>query len=239
MIHDREFRKLRRADLQNAIDTCGREYPTLEMICVIIRGVYKFAMQNDLIDRDYSRFVDISRHQPEEDPEPMHHPFTAEEIEILWKAESDPSVREILMLIYSGLRIGEFLALTPEDIDSNSRIITIRAAKTKAGRRRVPIAAKTAGMWDELREARKNREGGIFKTEYAAFVVRMKKACHQAGIFAHLPHDTRHPTASLLRRAGVDPYITKLILGHATNDLTEKVYTHIPESTLIEAIDKI
>lgn len=238
MLHEREFRKLRRADLQNAVDTCGREYPTLEMICVIIRAVYKFAMQNDVVDRDYSRFVDISRHRPEEEPEPMHHPFAKDEINVLWKVEN-PVARDILALIYSGLRIGEFIALSAEDIDMDSRIITVRAAKTRAGRRHVPISSKAAGMWEQIQKEREVRPDINPKTEYAAFSSRMKKTCEEIGITVHRPHDTRHTTATLLRLAGVDPYITKIILGHSTNDITEKVYTHIPDSALLEAIDRI
>lgn len=239
MLHNREFRKLRRADLQNAIDTCGREYPTLEMICVVIRAVYKFAMQNDVIDRDYSRFVDISRHRPEEEPEPMHHPFSSEEIALLWEREEDVTVRDILAMIYSGLRIGEFIALSAEDINMDSRIITVRAAKTRAGRRHVPIAAKTADMWTAIRQEREKRKQFSQKSQYELFKAKMKGTCEAVGISIHRPHDTRHTTATLLRLAGVDPYITKIILGHSTNDITEKVYTHIPDSALLEAIDKI
>lgn len=251
MLHDREFRKLRRADLQNAIDTCGREYPTLEMICVIIRAVYKFAMQNDVVDRDYSRFVDISRHRPEEEPEPMHHPFTADEISVLESQYSlsnmnipggnidIQTVRDMLALIYSGLRIGEFIALTAEDINMDTRIITVRAAKTRAGRRHVPIATKTVEMWTVIQREREKRKQFSQKSQYELFKARMKVTCKSIGIFEHRPHDTRHTTATLLRLAGVDPYVTKIILGHSTNDITEKVYTHIPDSALLEAIDKI
>jgi integrase len=239
MLHDREFRKLRRADLQHALDTCGKEYPTLEMICVVLRAVYKYALQNDIIDRDYSRFVDIARHKPEEDPEPIHRPFTDAEIAALWQRTDDATAREILMLIYSGLRIGEYLALTPGDIDMDARIVTVRAAKTRAGRRRVPIAAKTAAMWADLRAARAAHPIRNPDTAYTIFLPRMKDACAGLGISLHRPHDTRHTTATLLRLAGVDPYVTKVILGHATADITEKVYTHIPDSALIEAIDKI
>lgn len=238
-LHEREFRKLRRADLQHAIDTCGKEYPTLEMICVILRAVYKYALQNDITDRDYSRFVDIARHKPEEDPEPIHKPFTGAEIAALWAHADDATARDILMLVYSGLRIGEYLALTPDDIDTENRIITVRAAKTKAGRRRVPIAAKTAAMWDALRAERAARPIKNPETEYTYFLPRMKDACAGLGVGLHRPHDTRHTTATLLRLAGVDPYVTKVILGHATADITEKVYTHIPDAALIEAIDRI
>lgn len=243
MLHEREFRKLRRVDLQNAIDTCGREYPTLEMICVVIRAIYKYAMQNDIVDRDYSRFIDISRHRPDEEPEPIHEPFTEEEISILWnmleQSENPTMIRDMLILIYSGLRIGEYIALDADDIDIESHIVTVRAAKTRAGRRHVPISDKTLALWKSVRDEREVRQDISPKREYAIFSSSMRTACQEIGISVHRPHDTRHTTATMLRLAGVDPYVTKIILGHSTNDITEKIYTHIPDSALIEAINKI
>jgi integrase len=42
----------------------------------------------------------------------------------------------------------------------------------------------------------------------------------------HLPHDGRHTCATLLDNAGISKTIVKKILGHFSQDITEKVYTH-------------
>ena len=55
----------------------------------------------------------------------------------------------------------------------------------------------------------------------------------------HLPHDCRHTTATNLANAEINPTIIKLILGHSSDDVTERVYTHKTHQQLIEAIDKI
>ena len=55
----------------------------------------------------------------------------------------------------------------------------------------------------------------------------------------HLSHDCRHTTATKLDNAGVDRTIVKLILGHASNDVTKRVYTHKTPEQLLSAINKI
>ena len=53
---------------------------------------------------------------------------------------------------------------------------------------------------------------------------------------SHLPHDGRHTFASRADTAGVNKMAVKLIMGHRSSDLTERVYTHKAISELIEAI---
>lgn len=55
----------------------------------------------------------------------------------------------------------------------------------------------------------------------------------------HLPHDGRHTCATLLDNADVNKTIVKKILGHAGDDVTEKVYTHKTIQQLVEAINLI
>ncbi|MBO4697069.1 MAG: site-specific integrase [Lachnospiraceae bacterium] len=234
-----EFRKLRRANLQDAVELSGREYPTLQIILVVIRGVYKYAIRNDIIDKDYSQYLNISRFKPDEDGEPMHKIFTSEEMSALWDHKDDQFVREILMLCYSGLRIAEYLALTPEDIDVPARFLTVRKAKTRSGIRHVPIAEKTAALWEELRERRKTPDARRLKAQYDKFADVMTAKMEQIGLDRHLPHDTRHTCASMLKEQKVDLLVIKRILGHRINDMTERVYIDLTDTALLEAINRL
>lgn len=242
MLHDIEFRKLRRNHLQNAVDTCGKNLPTLQNVRILLGLMYKYAMQNDLVEKNYSRFVDLTRHRPppDEEPEPIHTDIKPEELSVLWARADYGVVPILLMLIYSGLRISEFFALTAEDIDIAARFAAVRKSKTASGRRRVPLARKTLRLWEDV--ARDRAEHPDYRTadqKYKQFHALMKQTLKDIGIPEHLPHDTRHTTASMLHAAGVDPYIVKRILGHAVTDLTEAVYTHISDAAILEAIDRI
>ena len=55
----------------------------------------------------------------------------------------------------------------------------------------------------------------------------------------HLPHDGRHTCATLLDNAEVPLKLRQLILGHASTDVTNKVYTHKTIEQLIAAINLI
>lgn len=42
----------------------------------------------------------------------------------------------------------------------------------------------------------------------------------------HTPHDCRHTVATLLDNAGANENATRKLLGHASGDITDRVYTH-------------
>ena len=55
----------------------------------------------------------------------------------------------------------------------------------------------------------------------------------------HRPHETRHTFITKAKACNVDEYILKLIVGHAIDDITEKVYTHRTIEQLKNEIEKI
>lgn len=55
----------------------------------------------------------------------------------------------------------------------------------------------------------------------------------------HHPHETRHTFISKAKACGMDEYILKLIVGHAIEDITEKVYTRRTIEQLRSEIEKI
>lgn len=56
----------------------------------------------------------------------------------------------------------------------------------------------------------------------------------------HRPHETRHTCASLLADHKIEPRTIKKILGHSgAMDLTEKVYTHLDDKVLLDAINTL
>ena len=55
----------------------------------------------------------------------------------------------------------------------------------------------------------------------------------------HHPHETRHTFITKAKKAGMDEYILKRIVGHAINDITESTYTHREIEELKEEMLKI
>ena len=70
-------------------------------------------------------------------------PFSKKEIKTLWDAqESNQYLSVVLMLIYTGVRIGELLDLEKKDIHLDERWFFVKESKTESGIREVPIAER-------------------------------------------------------------------------------------------------
>ena len=76
---------------------------------------------------------------------------------------------------------------------------------------------------------------------YSSYIVQVwDRAMSLPGLAAgHRPHDCRHTFASLMDSAGANKLSIKRIIGHASNDITDSVYTHKSVTELINAVDLI
>lgn len=241
-IHKMQFVQIRTNHLQGVVDNCGKNYPTLRKIKILFNQIYQFAMQNDIVNKDYSQFVDIAKHK--ERIEEKHKPFTDAEINRLWQeTERNEYISVVLMLLYSGVRISELLDLKKENVHIAEHYFDVIESKTDAGIRKVPIADRTMPFFERWMQNGSdylicNVESN--KMIYHTFIRTYWKPLMRELDFDHIPHDTRHTTISLLARAEVNPTIIKRIVGHSgAMDLTEKVYTHFDVQQLIDAINKI
>jgi integrase len=135
------------------------------------------------------------------------------------------------MLIYSGVRISELLDPKKSDVHLNEKWFYVCDSKTNAGIRAVPIANRVLQYYEywlnknECEFLLSTREGEHFtyRNYYDGYWVPILKELN----LEHKPHDTRHTCISLLATAKVDQ----------TTSLTERVYTHLDISVLIDAIN--
>ena len=133
------------------------------------------------------------------------------------------------------MRPSELLSIKTEDINLSEKYI-VGGLKTKAGKNRViPISNKIM----PLVLKRYNSDNKYFiDMSYSAYKKRFLELMNELNM-NHLPHDCRHTFASMANTAGVNPTSVKLIMGHASKDLTERVYTHKAVTELINAVNLI
>lgn len=240
-IHKLRMRNITIDALQKAVlESQTKSKGTVDRIVTLIRWVYKYSIQRDIVDKDLSVYLEKKY---TEQTEESHTRFTDKEIEKLWKCKNDPDVYIVLILIYTGMRISEFVELRTENIHFSERYL-IGGSKTEAGRNRIiPISEKIAPLIESRLDPEneyffaKTRGTGKYSTtnflnkRWPKLMARLE--------MNHKTHDCRVTCATLLKKAQVDDLFRKKILGHSIRDLTDRVYTKVEISDLVEAINKI
>ena len=243
-LHGKVFSKLKLTDLQNLVDNCGRNYPMLRKVKSLLSQMYDYAMKYDWCGKDYSEYVNIAKHAGKNPDRHENKKLTKEQVALLWKHADDRDVRLVLMMVYSGLRIAEMLALKKENVCLDKQYLNVVASKTESGIRTVPIADKVLEFYKERFNDSDseylihNEEGGPMS--YDAYKDHFQNLMDDLGIRDRTPYCTRHTCASMLYSAKIDQTTVKKIMGHSgAMSLTERVYTHPDVEELLDAINKI
>ena len=227
-LHAMPFGSISYSDLQSAIDAVPAGYCTRKKCRVLLSQTYKFAIKNGIVDHDLSPFVELPKHVSIY----KKKPFTARQIGKLWRSLDVPCVADALILIYTGMRVGEYIALRPADINVRQKYIDIKQSKTAAGIRKIPIHHRILDMLTERKAS-----GTICPCPTYDSFRRLWDKAMNAVRMKHTPHECRHTLASLLDSAGVNDTCIKMILDHARRGVTKSVYTHKTLRELRRAVD--
>jgi integrase len=230
-----KYKEIRAYQMQEIIDTCGRSYATQSAIKNLFVHLDRFALELDLCTRCYSSLL-----TSEPTPETTKKPFSDEEIERLWKISNEPWVDSVLVFLYTGFRISELLGVKIAEVDLNQ--MTIRGGiKTKAGKNRiVPIHSRILGFVQK-----RISDGGEYLFAHTGnhvsktlFYIFWKKIMQRINA-NHNVHECRHTFRSRLDSAGANKVCIDLIMGHKSNDVGERIYTHKTIQDLREAVELI
>lgn len=224
-LHDRVFADLRHDDLQKVLDDCKLKHASLELIASLFHQMYAYADIYDLTDKDYSTHLRINR--PDDDEHGV--PFSDADIAKLWTDSENPTACMLLIMIYSGFRVGEFREMV---IDADTMT---GGSKTKAGKHRtVPIHHRIQPLIPQRQRYDEHLISSpqTFRREMYAYLA-------QAGIRPHTPHDTRHTFSMLCERHGVSDHDRKRLMGHKIDDLTAGTYGHRSIDDLRVEIEKL
>jgi integrase len=172
-----------------------------------------------------------------------------------------------LVLLLTGMRIGEAVALTWDDVDlANARLIVrksyrralagpiISEPKTKRGRRTIPLGESAidalqsqrtrtlelklqALEWADLNLVFTNSSGRYLRADKV--LVAFKRVLRGAGLPEKRMHDLRHTYATDLYAADVHPRSVQELLGHSRLDMTNDLYTGSVPAALREAVERL
>ena len=204
----------------------------------ILNMIFDFALKNDFIKSNKVQFIEIGKKEKVLE----RKVFTKEEVEILWQNVDLPHVYIILILIYTGMRIGELINLKNKDINLKENTLQVKVSKTSNGIRMIPISSKIISLF--IKNI-KNDQVYFVKGDtteqlrYSRFKPRFNKILKKLGIERHTIHDTRHTFATLMNNANVNSTSIVKLIGHSNFSTTENIYTHKDKEELRKAIESI
>ena len=207
-----------------------------------------YAVEQDYVDKNYARAMKYSTPGANKESD-AHKSYTDDELNILMRnAFKNPYIDMTIIQCFSGWRPSEICAMKVTDVDIENWTMT-GGSKTKAGiNRTVPIHTKIRLIVKHYHKIAtgENRKtlfvspGNKVEITYSNFYKYLELQLAKIGLAdTHIPHDGRKSFVTLAKRFSVNEYAIKRIVGHAIDDLTERVYTERPISWLADEIEKI
>lgn len=237
-LHKVRFKEIKKMHLQRVIDECEKSYSVKHQIRVLFNQLFKFAIENDIADKNYAEYIDM----PTKTTISSKRPFTNEEIDLLWdNINAIDGVDTVLIMIYTGLRPGELLDIKSKNVHLGERYI-VGGFKTKAGKDRVIPIHKRIHPLIEMRlddnGTRLISSSKGNRSYYNNYLIRTWNVIMDKLGMEHTPHECRHTFATLMNNAGANEVSVKKIMGHATTDnITVDTYTHKDMEQLLIAVD--
>lgn len=225
---------VRFSDLQGIIDAMhakGLSYSSCKKVRTLLNQLFNYAIVNDYINKNYAPHLNLGTNTPTI----KRRIFTRQQINKLWRMDHT-TAHMILILLYTGLRIGELLNLRRQDINRKSLFLIVAKSKTAAGQGRLtPIHRR---IWPLIEMAYNTTDDYLFNISYSSFRKKFTKLMKALNC-KHTIHDTRHSFASMLDTASAPPNTVRALMGHKNGDITMRVYTHKTIRELRRAIEML
>ena len=240
-LYNMRMSDIRLYHMQKVIDDCPNGYQSASRIKILFNKVFEWCVQREYIRKNYAENLTV----PKVEQKSQRRAFKREHIDLLWSiANTNPNVPIVLILLYCGVRINELLNLKKEDVNLDEQWFRVRASKTNAGIRIVPIADKVLPFWQALMERSRGSSAVCTKDgekmTYDNFRKNYWHPLMDKLNMDYIPHETRHTCNSLLIMSNCNPTIRKKIMGHKSQmDIGEAVYGHIYTDELLKAINQI
>ena len=242
-LHKTKMRAIRTSQLQGIIDEHAKTLSrsTLSKIKVLATSLYKYAMREDIVKKNYAVFIKLPGEVKE-----VKDCFTREQVNRIFHGAADgvPYADCIAMMCYTGYRISEFLSIAPGKIIYADGDMFIRGGmKTDAGKTRiVPVHPLVRPFFDRWLakggETLICNEQGQQLTD-KRFRLYYYAALEQMGLPRLTPHATRRTFATMLSAAGAKDEEIIAIMGHTNINVDIDHYISPEMQTLSLAIRRI
>jgi len=163
--------------------------------------------------------------------------------------DHNPAYKAVILMLETGIRVGEALALEWDDVDWKRKALRIsktvvrlaegnhsyiqHSAKSFASNRTIPLSPRAYEMLDDLHKIEEAKTGFIFhdkkgrRLKYESLRWHIKKACSEANINYRGQHVFRHTFATNCYEKGCDIKLLSKFLGHSDVSTTYNIYIHL------------
>ena len=247
---------------------------SLKKIYELIVSVLSYAYRRNDISVDYASLLVCPRSKIETK---KIDTYTSDDINLLESTIRDSLVSKdyntyrlfryspvFLLMLHTGVRCGEILALTWSCVDFDNRLIYINKSlhhclnrdsggtkyidiigdvKTDNSRRVVPVNAVALECLQYLRSISTsdyvvdNGNGNFLKLR--SFEQTFKRICEYCGVKHKGLHALRHTFASILIDSNVSAKTVSMLLGHSSVVFTLNKYVHVDNDALRSGVDSI
>jgi integrase len=236
-------------------------YSQQHKLKLILSDIFDRALENDLISKNPAKRIKLSKSADDRIKAKQAYTYDQAQIFVSFARRHPFGVGPII-LIKTGMRLGELLALELAAIDETARVIHVRqsvsetrygleyhACKTRKSVRDIPYREdlddilKSVPRYTRRQQGKvivphqyliTNRFGGgcgphSWRRQYDKFMDDFIDFCKTEGhndIPRLTPHELRHSFGSILYERGVDIVTISKLMGHASIDITTRLYVH-------------
>lgn len=261
-----DFERLLRQKSEGSADGEGKKSSsTVGLIYLICKQALDYARDHGFVSHNLIEGIALPRKVSKE-----KNPFNEDEAKLFLRTiRQDRLFAAFYLLLVSGIRRGELLALRWSDVDldgkrfsiyrslvkSNSQGPVMAEPKTKSSRRMIPLKAEAVevlGQHKGQQDSEKEILGAIYQDADLIFcredgsvihpdtlTHKMYRLVKESGLERRCVHDLRHTFATMMLSKDMHPKIAQEILGHSKVSTTLDIYSHVMPGIKEKAMERL
>nr|DAG29173.1 MAG TPA: Integrase [Caudoviricetes sp.] len=230
--------------------TRGASVNVRNTIKTLFGKLLDYGIENELLEKNCARAF---KFKDDLVTKKHHMDFSSEEIEKLWaNLDTIPYSDLIIFQCYTGMRPSEIGNILVENMHLDEHYF-IGGMKTENGKNRIipihhkiynivkkyyddAVAINSKYVFNYIPEGTQNK----CQLNYNGYRAIFQNAVSILGMNPeHKPHDGRLQFVTQAKKAKMDEYALKRIVGHRIDDITESIYTKRDIGWFIEEVEKI
>ena len=226
---------------------------TIKRVRTTMHDFFECALENNIVRANpVTRSVRTGGKEPKE----IRVLTIQEQKDFLTRIQNTANYNFFALALQTGMRVGELLALTWDDIDFQKREISvnktvtlskegkpqINTPKTENSKRKIPLNEEAIKILENQKI--KNNQLKVINIKYKDHVFVNKNGnisskvsytrileiyCKKYNVKKFSMHTLRHTFATRCIEAGLRPKTLQTILGHATLAITMDLYVHVTD----------